>query len=213
MDASGQPVGLVGSSTGSLPFAGLPKESAWQACVSKVGDGDESALGVLYDETKSMVYGLALRLLGNPEDAEEVTLDVYAQVWKTAKSFNSQRGTVTAWLMLLTRSRSVDRIRARASRNRNTEPLPETAEIPARAATPEQASATGEQRRIVLEALSRLPSEQRRLLELAFFSDLTHTELASKLGEPLGTVKTRIRLGMMKLREYLGESGAQYLRA
>jgi RNA polymerase sigma-70 factor (ECF subfamily) len=116
---------------------------------------------------------------------------------------------VTAWLVLLTRSRAFDRLRARASRTRNIEPLPETAEMPCGAANPEESSVRAEQQRIIQVALGRLPAEQRRLLELAYFSGLSHSELAEKLNEPLGTIKTRIRLGMIKLRDLLREAGVQ----
>jgi RNA polymerase sigma-70 factor (ECF subfamily) len=188
-------------------------EAAWRGYVARAAGGDEQAMAALYEGTKSMVYGLALRMLINPADAEEVALDVYTQVWRSARSFDGQRGTVTAWLMLLTKSRAIDRLRARGNRERNTEPLPAAREFAAETQTPEQASALGEKRAIVLRALQRLPSEQGKLLELAYFSDLTHTELAAMLGEPLGTVKTRIRLGMIRLRELLRDSGIQPVEA
>lgn len=165
--------------------------------------GDEGAFSSFYDETNTLVYSLAIRMLGNVEDAEEVTLDVYNQAWRIAKSFTPERGSVTAWLMTLARTRSLDRIRSRASRQRSVEPIPEQFDPPANVHTPEAQSVTSQQRRIVAEAMSQLPNEQRRALELAYFQGLSHSELASALGEPLGTVKTRIRLGMIKLRELL----------
>lgn len=184
-------------------FRRLPREQLWLEYVRAAAAGDESAFTALYDETSPLVYGLAMRMLANVQDAEEVTLDVYGQVWRTARTFSEDRGTVTAWLMTLARSRSLDRIRSRASRQGPLEPLPEQFELPSLSADPEEVSAAAQQRQIVLNALNQLPPEQRRALELAYFHGFSHSELAERLGEPLGTVKTRIRLGMLKLRELL----------
>jgi len=163
------------------------------------------ALASLYDESSKLVYAIALRLLGQAADAEEVTLDVYAQVWRTAATYRSERGSVTAWLTTLARSRALDRARSRVSRARFEEPMMEVTEMKAEAdeASPEMKTAAAQRRRHVLSALATLSPEQREAVQLAFFSDLTHSELAEKLQQPLGTVKTRIRLGMMKLREQL----------
>jgi RNA polymerase sigma-70 factor (ECF subfamily) len=177
--------------------------------LSRAALGDDQALGSLYDETNVMVYSLALRMLGNEQDAEEVTLDVYNQVWRIAKSFTADRGSVTAWLMTLARTRALDKLRARKSRQSHVEPIPEHFDPPADTTTPEQNTLLSEQRRMVILALEKLPDEQRRILEMAYFQGLSHSELADLLGEPLGTVKTRIRLGMMKLRDLLGSATAR----
>jgi RNA polymerase sigma-70 factor (ECF subfamily) len=171
--------------------------------LERVSSGDEHALAAFYDETSTLVYGLAIRMLGSAEDSEEVTLDVYNQVWRKAATFDSSRGSLLSWLVTLTRSRALDRIRARTSRQRNLEPLPTERDLADKASTPEQETALGQERRIVLGALGQLPPEQRRAIELAFFDGLSHSEVAVALNEPLGTVKTRIRLGMMKLRDLL----------
>lgn len=192
-----------GSSRDRVLTNRTPREAAWLEYIRLAARGDESAFASFYDETTTLVYSLAIRLLGNVEDAEEVTLDVYNQVWRIAKSFTTERGSVTAWLMTLARTRSLDRLRARASRQRNVEPIPEQFDPPANTSTPEEESVSSQQRRIMAGAMSQLPAEQRRALELAYFQGLSHSELAEVLGEPLGTVKTRIRLGMMKLRELL----------
>lgn len=186
----------------------LPGEANWAGLMPRIAQGDEASLAALYDATHKIIYGVALRVLGNTEDAEEVTLDVYNQVWRSARSFQSGRGTVMAWLLTLARTRALDKLRARASRQRNVEPLGTQNETPAGSASPEEQSASSQQRAIVLAALGRLPDEQRQALELAYFQGLSHTELAERLGEPLGTVKTRIRLGMMKLRDHLHHSGS-----
>ena len=188
-------------------FRRLPRESAWSALLEKAAAGDQHAFASLYDETSSLVYSLSMRMLCNVEDAEEVTLDVYNQAWRIAKTFDSSRGTVTAWLITMTRTRALDKIRARASRQKNVDPMPVHFDAPSADDSPEDQSATAEQRRIVQQALSQLPGEQRRVLELAYFHGMSHAELAQALGEPLGTVKTRIRLGMIKLRELLTLAG------
>ncbi len=179
-------------------------EVFWSQCVKRIASGESEALGRLYDGTHPLVYGLALRVLGDIRDAEEVTLDVYTQVWRTAGSFDSRRGTVSAWVVMLARSRAIDRLRSGAIRRRREETLSEWFEAPAAGASPEEASLLGQQQRRVRAALATLVPEQREAIELAFFSGLSHSELAARLGQPLGTVKTRIRLGMMKLRELLG---------
>ncbi len=181
------------------------REATWGELITRCAKGDSDGLAALYDESSSLVYRVALRFVANPADAEEVTMDVYQQVWRTAERYAGERGTVSAWLVTLARSRALDRVRAKASRTRVEEPLPEFRELRFTGAGPEDATlATQEQRRI-RAALSTLPHEQREAVELAFYSGLTHAELADRLQQPLGTVKTRIRSAMMKLREQLGD--------
>jgi RNA polymerase sigma-70 factor (ECF subfamily) len=203
MQESGAP-----SATAAL-FRRLPAEQSWGELVDHIAHGDESAFANLYDATCRMVHGVATRILGNEADAEEVTLDVYNQVWRTARTFQSSRGTVTAWLLTLSRTRSLDKLRSRASRQRNTESMSDRFDAPASIASPEEQSAASQQRKLLLSALDRLPAEQRQALEMAYFDGLSHSELADRLGEPLGTVKTRIRLGMMKLKDHLQFSVGQ----
>lgn len=181
----------------------LPGENTWGDLMHQVALGDEDAFARLYDATSRMVHGVACRILGNLADAEEVTLDVYNQVWRSARTFQRERGSVTAWLLMLSRTRSLDKLRARATRQRNVEPIDPRFDAPSATANPEDQSAAAQQRAILLAALNRLPQEQRQALEMAYFDGLSHSELADRLGEPLGTVKTRIRLGMMKLKDQL----------
>ncbi len=182
------------------------KASACRQYVPRIAAGDESALAALYDESNQLVYSTALRILRDPADAEEATLDVYLQVWRTAQNYNDRRGSVGAWLVMLARSRAIDRLRSRRSREELEEPQKDYVEVRSTGQGPEQEAQVHQQRRRVLSALDALPSEQREAVELAFFSGFTHSELAARLSQPLGTVKTRIRNGMMKLRELLGES-------
>lgn len=180
------------------------RDLALAALIQRCSARDESALAQIYDETSQYVYGIALHLLRNAADAEEVTLDVYNQVWRSASTYSKDRGSVTSWLVMLARSRSLDRLRSRANRSKREDPLGDGQTMVVWAGdTPEQSAAQRQQRERIERALGVLSREHRQVLELAFFGGYTHTELAEHLGEPLGTVKTRIRAGMMKLREAL----------
>lgn len=190
-----------------LPLAPLEIERAapqWNDCLVGIAEGDAEALAKLYDGTSQLVYSLAVRILGNQSDAEEVTLDVYSQVWRNSRNFDPRRGSATAWLVMLARSRAIDRLRCEAGHRKRDEPLEGVPEVPASTLSPEQAAALGQQRRLVRAALAKLSPEQREAIELAFFSGFSHSEVAARTGQPLGTVKTRIRLAMMTLRELLG---------
>jgi RNA polymerase sigma-70 factor (ECF subfamily) len=165
---------------------------------------DPAALTLLYDQTSPHVFGLILRIVGEPSAAEEVTLDVYAQVWRTADSFDPERGSSLGWLFAIARSRAIDRLRSRPHRQRRQEhSLDQVAQTPSTTPSPEQATSETHRRRLVRQALESIHPEQREAIELAYFSGLTHTEIAQHLQEPLGTVKTRIRLGMLRLKQVL----------
>jgi len=179
------------------------RDSAWKEYVGRAAGGDQSGLSALYDESSSLVYSVVVRMLGHREDAEEVTLDVYTQVWRTAAGYDPSRGTVAAWLVTQARSRAIDRMRTRGGRMEREQPMVKFFDLEVDAPSPEQESEASQRRRRLLAALGTLAPEQREAIQLAFFSDLTHGELATRLGQPLGTVKSRIRLGMIKLREKL----------
>ena len=180
------------------------KELRWRLHLDRIRGGSSEALAQLYDETSSMLYGLALRILTDPPDAEEVVLDVYQQVWKSTHTFDPSRGTVWGWLSVLTRSRAIDRLRTRAPRRARELPIEAGCETQDRAPVPEAESIFAEERKLVRQALDQLAAEQREAIELAFFRGLTHVEVAEAMGVPLGTIKTRIRIGMRKMREALG---------
>ena len=177
-------------------------ELEWVLLIRWVAQGDQQALAAFYDATSTLVYGLAMRMLGNTATAEEVTLDVYTQVWRQAASYNQERGTPSAWLFILTRSRALDRWRSATQEQKRLAAL-EVAESPPPISTPEESSMVTERRRLVQTAFATLVPEQRRVLELAYFSGLSHYDIAAQLGLPVGTVKTRLRIGMAKLRELL----------
>ena len=153
-------------------------------------------MGELYDLTSGLVHGVAVRMLENPQDAEEVVLDVYMKAWRNASTYPADLGSVTAWLVMMARSVAIDRIRSR-----NAQPKALELEFP-------EPAGSGERHARIQLALSELPTEQREALVLAFFGGLSHAELAECLGQPLGTIKTRIRLGLRRLRSVLGESAA-----
>jgi RNA polymerase sigma factor (sigma-70 family) len=176
-------------------------EAPLAALLRQAARGDQPSLALLYDRTATAVQGLVMRILRDPGMAEEVTADVYLQAWRQAASYDPARGGVLSWLSTLARSRALDRLRAtrlRAAAERPTEP-----DVPRVAPGADHGSQVAERRRLVLAAVGTLPEDQRRVLELAYFRGLTHTEIAAELGEPLGTVKTRIRLGMTRLRREL----------
>jgi len=178
-------------------------EAAWTGLVQRCAQRDEQALATLYDQSSQLVYTIALRILGNEADSSEVVVDVYRQVWQAALQFDESRGSAAAWLAILARSRAMDRRRSRTARLRIEVPAEGTLQAVLDGPSPEDMAAATQTSGQVLRALAAVPWEQRQAVELAFFSGLTHAEIAEKLGQPLGTVKTRIRLGVVKLRDLL----------
>lgn len=170
--------------------------------IKRVAGGDQSALTLLYDATSRLAYGLVLRVLNDAATAEEVLLDVYMQVWRQASHYDEGRGTPLAWLLTIARSRAIDRLRSGKSEKQHHEPIENATPI-ASLTDVASAAVASETQGIVRSALRSLAPEQREVIELAYYLGLTHTEIAARLGQPLGTVKTRTRLGMMKLRETL----------
>ncbi len=168
--------------------------------------GDEAALGALYDLWSAGLYPLILRVVGSAEDAEEVMEETFWQAWRQADRYDGSRGRVGAWLATLARSRALDRVRARRrvrEEGWDEPPRPAAAEADADAPDPLHDAAAAEERGMVRGALLRLPAEQREALELAYYGGLSQTEIAQRTGQPLGTVKTRMRLAMQKLRDGL----------
>jgi RNA polymerase sigma-70 factor, ECF subfamily len=175
--------------------------------IERIGRGDQSAFSALYDRLSRPLYSLALRMLGDAGDAQDALQDVFLQIWSRAATYNPEQSTVFSWTVLLTRSRVIDRLRARKRRLRVVDSATgdEDADV-ADASTMESAADTADKNdeaARVRSILNNLPSEQREAIELAFFGHLTHHEIAARLGEPLGTIKARIRRGLLKLRERL----------
>jgi RNA polymerase sigma-70 factor (ECF subfamily) len=167
-----------------------------------VARGDEAALARLYDAYRVILFGLLVRILNSREEAEDILQEVFIQVWRRAKDFDEKRGRPFTWLVTLARSRAIDRLRLLGARQR-------LAASAGRERVDEASDALtdtikGTQQEVVRRALAELPEEQKHTLVLAYFEGLTQSEIAAKLGAPLGTVKTRMRSGLIKLRALLG---------
>ena len=187
--------------------AATVQQIADREMIERIGRGDQSAFSALYDRLSRPLYSLALRMLGDAGDAQDALQDVFLQIWSRAATYNPEQSTVFSWTVLLTRSRVIDRLRARKRRLRIVDSATddEDADV-ADASTMESAADTADKNdeaARVRSVLNNLPSEQREAIELAFFGHLTHHEIAARLGEPLGTIKARIRRGLLKLRERL----------
>ncbi|MDQ3754992.1 MAG: sigma-70 family RNA polymerase sigma factor [Acidobacteriota bacterium] len=168
-----------------------------------IARGDELALASLYDRYSSILLGLLLRILHNRPEAEDVLQEVFLQVWRRAADFDEARGRGFTWLVTLTRSRAIDRLRALGSRERAATAA--MREAPEEIGDASDDVLRSEQAEVVRRALAEIPEEQRRALMLAYYEGLTQSEIAAKLNQPLGTVKTRMRSGLIKLRELLSE--------
>lgn len=162
---------------------------------------DELALAQIYDRYRQILFGLLMRILNNREEAEDVLQEVLIQVWRRAADFDESRGRPFTWLVTLARSRAIDRLRSLAARERVA--LAGTREASAAISDAASDAFHSEQRGLVNLALSQLPEEQKRPLMLAYFDGMTQSEIAKRLGAPLGTIKTRMRTGLTKLREAL----------
>ncbi len=180
------------------------KDKELKSLILRVAQGEEQALAALYDRTAAQVYGLVLRVVKDPIIAEEVTLDVYMQAWRQASQFNPKRGKPIVWLAVVARSRAIDRLRTGKKERESRENLDSVDNLVADKGNPEESSTYSQQCRVIQEALDSLPIEQRQVIELAYWGGMSQNEIAAQTGEPLGTVKTRVRLGMMKLRTVLG---------
>jgi RNA polymerase sigma-70 factor (ECF subfamily) len=183
----------------------VASEAEWVALVGAVAGGDQLALHALYERANRVVFTLIVRLTNNRETAEELTLDVFYDVWRRASLYDAANGTVLGWIMNQARSRAIDRLRFDHRKKR----------VDPNAGDPSQgAEASGqhvpdfeEQGRTLRAALMVLTPEERQAIEAAFFSELTHAEVAARFNVPLGTIKTRIRSGLFKLRHALGARG------
>lgn len=179
------------------------------ALLRAVATRDKEAFQQLYTRHSLMLFGLAVKILSDRVEAEDVLQETFVQVWKTAASFDDQRGKPLAWFIMLTRSRAIDRLRSRKTRARLADSVGNDDSRIATGTTPADDAVASEAQRTVRNALGKLPEDQRVPIEMAYFGGLTQFEIAQKLSQPLGTVKTRIRTGMIHLREQLGSATAR----
>ena len=170
--------------------------------IERVCRGEEPALGAIYDRYGRLIYTIALRITGDRESAEEVTQDVFQAVWQSAGSFQPT-GNFSAWLIGIARHRAIDATRSRRHRARAREELLDDERMAGRGAESDGYADVLMLRAVVRAALAELPASQRQAIELGYYGGLTHTEIAAQLGEPVGTVKSRMRMGLLKLRELL----------
>jgi RNA polymerase sigma-70 factor (ECF subfamily) len=175
-----------------------------EGVISRIARGERGALRIAYDAFAGRAMAIAVRILRSTEEAEEVVQDTFVEIWRRAGEYRPERGTPAAWVAAIARSRAIDRLRERTRAEKTLRTLasepPRDPEPP-----PSESAARREERSRVRAALAALPAEQRRTLELAYFAGLTHSEIARATGDPVGTVKTRIRLGMQKLADALLE--------
>lgn len=174
------------------------------ALMRRIVEADETALGALYDRWVRSLYSLVLHLLKDPDEAEDVVEETFWQAWKKADSYEPSKGAVSTWLLTIGRRKALDRLRARRRSGADTMSGDFSfADLPSTAPDPSMEVEGAELREQVRNALADLPGEQREVLELGYFSGLSQSEIAEATGQPLGTVKTRMRLAMQKLREPL----------
>ena len=189
---------------GDLLYRGTSKvvpESEWVSLVQAIAAGDQTALRNLYDRTHRIAFTLIMRITNNRETAEELTLDVFHDVWRRALQYDPVNGSVLGWILNQSRSRAIDRLR-HDQRRKRVNPWPNDPTFPAEADKPDTLSdeEVGKQ---VRDAVAKLSPDERAVIEAAYFSELTYAEVATRLNQPLGTVKSRIRSGLGKLRQQL----------
>ena len=175
--------------------------------IQRAAAQDREAFSQLYDRFSSLVFSLAMRMLRAESDAEDLLQEVFLQVWRQAASYSQERGSPEAWIVNMARSRAIDKLRAIRRRDKSFV----LTDDPAGAESPDNVESTvgeSEAKLAMNSALANLPEAQRRVLELAYFSGLSQTEIAERLKEPLGTVKTRMRAGIQRLRGVLGNQAA-----
>lgn len=166
-----------------------------------LGNGQVNALGSLYDRYSRLVYGLAYKILGNSEEAEDITQEVFLTLWRR-NAYNPSRGSLSSFLTTMTRSRSIDKLRSRGTKLRFIQRWQGMVKNEA-VATPLDRASIGERSQLVRDAMSQLPESERLILEIAYYEGLSQSEIAKRLDIPLGTVKTRSRQGLLKLRQTL----------
>ncbi len=211
MTATGESRRLIGPDSASqVDCSGLPD----QQLVARLAMRDVGAFEALYDRYGTLIYSMARRVVGDAQLAEDIAQEVFLRVWRQPERYVVEKGSFVTWLLSVTRNRAVDWLRTRKRRFRHETASPEQQEreLPAdNAADPALSAELADQRCAVLAALATLSPQQRQVIDLAYFGGLTQREVADRLGQPLGTVKTRVRLGMQKLRVALAHEPREEL--
>ena len=203
-DQSSATLGDVLYASGKPPVP----EQDWAKLVQAIATGDQLALHALYERAHRMVFTLAMRITANRETAEELTVDVFHDVWRRAADYDAANGTVLGWIMNQARSRSIDRVRFE-QRKKRVDPDSTDAPVADEAADAQDILELKQQRHALQGALTSLTPDERQAIEAAFFADLSYAEVAERLNQPLGTVKTRIRSGLHKLRHAMAGKGTK----
>ena len=184
-------------------YRGTEDRASDQAALRRIAQGEGDAVAELYDRHARSIYSLALRILHDPAETEDVVQEVFSQAWRQASSYDASRGAVAAWLLTLARSRAIDRLRARRARPHGPSDERAAGNLVDAGPLVDAQVLSAEQIDRLRAALDELPVLQRAAIELAYFEGFTHAKIAERLEQPLGTVKTRIRQGLLKLRERL----------
>jgi RNA polymerase sigma-70 factor (ECF subfamily) len=194
------PAGTLGALLYADPAKPRVSESEWRELVEAIAAGDQLALRALYDRAHRLVFTLTLRILGNHASAEEVTLDVFHDVWRRAPTYDGTGGSVLGWIMNQAQSRAIDRLRFEGRKKRTQSAVDD---LQLHAMTAEVAAESSDHAHLLPQALQALTPDERQAVEAAYFSELTYVEVAARLQQPVGTIKTRIRSALGKLRRAL----------
>lgn len=198
------PQWYLGSMLGILSTALSAAAQRDRSIFARISQGDAEALKLLYNQTSGRAMAICLRILRSNSEAEEVVQEVYLQVWKDAAKYDAKRGSAAAWVSTIARTRAIDRLRSKGTSDRTAQAAAEdVSSAPQQPATPLEEASTRREREVIQKALAELPPEQREVIELAYFRGLTQREIAEQTGQPLGTVKSRVRLGMDRLGQLL----------
>jgi len=194
-----------------LPNYQESQQATDHALIARVARGDETAFAALYDRLSGPLYSFAVKILGNTTDADDALQEACVQIWRRAASYDADKSSVFSWAVLITRSKVIDHLRAKGRKQKLVDDILESSEavgVSTASATESASDIVGrsDEALKVQAILAQLPAEQRQAIELAFFADLTHHDVAQKLGEPLGTIKARIRRGLLKVRDALHRS-------
>lgn len=184
------------------PNAALPSDASDVDLLCALRTGQTLALGVLYDRYSRLIFSLAFKILANPEEAEDVTQEIFLALWQR-DAYNPSRGSLSSFLTTMTRSRAIDKLRSRGTKYRFLQRWEGITRSEGAMATPLEQASMGERSQIIRVALEQLPPNERQVLEIAYYEGLSQSEIAQRLSIPLGTVKTRSRQGLLKLRQAL----------